>query len=186
MSKRRAVILAVTVEGLSQADAARRYEVSESDEAGNPTRLMALAEQKRMAFKEQVTFFTDETRSRPVFGFRARAVMDLGAGYDITDEAGQQIGFFRKDFGASLLRTTFHVEGPGYQDFEATHVSAEKVVKRVRVFGVGSSGSKTASRRTRVRTSSIQAFFMIMNIQLSSRVPGCHWSRRRSARSTAS
>jgi transposase InsO family protein len=30
MSKRRAVILAVTVEGLSQADAARRYEVSES------------------------------------------------------------------------------------------------------------------------------------------------------------
>ena len=27
----------------------------------------------------------------------------------------QQIGFFRKDFGASLLRSTFHIEGPGYQ-----------------------------------------------------------------------
>ena len=39
--------------------------------------------------------------------------MDLGAGYDITDEHGQPLGFFRKDFGASLLRSTFHVEGPG-------------------------------------------------------------------------
>jgi transposase len=30
MSKRRAVVLAVTVEGLSQAEAARRYEVSKA------------------------------------------------------------------------------------------------------------------------------------------------------------
>jgi len=91
-----------------------RYEVSESDETGNPTRLMALAEQKRMAFKEQVTFFSDPSKARPVFGFKARKKLDLNAGYDITDEAGAQIGFFKKDFGASLLRSTFHVEGPGY------------------------------------------------------------------------
>ena len=91
-----------------------RYEVSESDEAGNPTRLMALAEQKRMAFKEQVTFFADAGKSRAVFGFKARKRLDLNAGYDITDESGAQIGFFKKDFGASLLRSTFHIEGPGY------------------------------------------------------------------------
>jgi hypothetical protein len=54
------------------------------------------------------------------------------------------------------------------------------------MFSPASSGRKIASRRTRERTSSIQAFFMIMNIQLSSRVPGCHWSRRSSARSTES
>ena len=91
-----------------------RYEISESDEAGNPVRLMALAEQKRMAFKEQVTCYTDAGKSRPVFGFKARRKLDLNAGYDITDEGGAQIGFFRKDFGASLLRSTFHIEGPGY------------------------------------------------------------------------
>ncbi len=91
-----------------------RYEVSESDEAGTPTRLMALAEQKRMAFKEQVTFYSDAGKSRPVFGFKARKKIDLNAGYDITDEGGAQIGFFRKDFGASLLRSTFHVEGSGF------------------------------------------------------------------------
>ena len=75
---------------------------------------MALAEQKRMAFKEQVTFYSDVAKSPSVFGFKARKVMDIGSGYDITDEAGRQIGFFRKDFGASLLRSTFHVEGPGF------------------------------------------------------------------------
>ena len=91
-----------------------RYEVSESDEAGNPTRLMALAEQKRMAFKEQVTFYADAGKSRAVFGFKARKKLDLNAGYDITDESGAPLGYFKKDFGASLLRSTFHIEGPGY------------------------------------------------------------------------
>jgi uncharacterized protein YxjI len=91
-----------------------RYEVSESDASGKPTRLMALAEQKRMAFKEQVTFYSDAGRTRPVFGFKARRRLDLNAGYDITDESGAQIGYFKKDFGASLLRSTFHIEGPGY------------------------------------------------------------------------
>jgi uncharacterized protein YxjI len=108
-----------------------RYEISESDAAGNPTRLMALAEQKRMAFKEQVTFFSDAGKSRPVFGFKARKRLDLNAGYDITDETGAQIGYFKKDFGASLLRSTFHVEGPG---FTGTGQERNQVVGLVRRF----------------------------------------------------
>jgi uncharacterized protein YxjI len=107
-----------------------RYEISESDDAGNPTRLMALAEQKRMAFKEQVTFYTDESKTRPVFGFKARARLDLSSGYDITDETGSQIGFFRKDFGASLLRSTFHLEGPGYDGTGQERSQLVAIVRR--------------------------------------------------------
>jgi hypothetical protein len=91
-----------------------RYELYAADPGGGLGQLYGLAEQKRFAFKEQVTFFSDDTKARPVFGFKARRAIDLNAGYDVTDEAGQQIGFFRKDFGASLLRSTFHIEGPGY------------------------------------------------------------------------
>jgi uncharacterized protein YxjI len=91
-----------------------RYEIYATTPDGSLGQLMAFAEQKRMAFREEVTFFTDSTRTRKVFGFKARKVIDLGSGYDITDENGQQIGFFRKDFGASLLRSTFHLEGPGF------------------------------------------------------------------------
>jgi hypothetical protein len=91
-----------------------RYELYAPDVTGGPGQLYGFAEQKRFAFKEQVTFFSDNSKTRPVFGFKARRTIDLNAGYDITDEAGQPLGFFRKDFGASLLRSTFHIEGPGY------------------------------------------------------------------------
>ena len=91
-----------------------RYQIIAANPDGSDGALMGLAEQKKMALKEQVTFFSDESKTRPVFAFKARKVMDLSSGYDITDEGGRQIGFFRKDFGASLLRSTFHVEGPGY------------------------------------------------------------------------
>ena len=91
-----------------------RYELYAADTDGGFGQLYGLAEQKKFAFKEQVTFFSDDTKTRPVFGFKARKAIDLSSGYDITDENGQQIGYFRKDFGASLLRSTFHIEGPGY------------------------------------------------------------------------
>jgi hypothetical protein len=108
-----------------------RYEVTAVNPDGSPGQLMALAEQKRMAFKEQVTFFEDATKTRPVFGFKARAVMDLNAGYDVTDEHGQPLGFFRKDFGKSLLRSTFHIEGPG---FSGTGQERSQMVALVRRF----------------------------------------------------
>lgn len=91
-----------------------RYSLFAANPDGSFGQLMGLAEQKRLAFKEEVTFYADETKARKVFGFKARKRLDLNSGYDITDEGGQQIGFFRKDFGASLLRSTFHLEGPGY------------------------------------------------------------------------
>lgn len=91
-----------------------RYALHAANDDGSSGALVGLAQQKRMAFKEQVTFYTDESRTRPVFGFSARKRLDLSSGYDVTDESGTQIGFFRKEFGASLLRSTFQLEGPGY------------------------------------------------------------------------
>ena len=107
-----------------------RYELYAANPDGSFGALMGLAEQKRLAFKEQVTFYTDQTKSRPVFGFKARKRLDLNSGYDVTDESGQQIGFFRKDFGASLMRSTFHVEGPGYQGRGQERSQAVAIIRR--------------------------------------------------------
>jgi uncharacterized protein YxjI len=90
-----------------------QYEVHLATPDGRENGLVAFAQQKRLAFKEHVTLYTDDTRSQPVLSFRARQVLDLGATYDITDASGQQLGLFRKNFGASLLRTTWTVEQPG-------------------------------------------------------------------------
>ena len=38
--------------------------------------------------------------------------MDLAATYDVTDKDGNPIGEFRKDFGKSLLRSTWHLQTP--------------------------------------------------------------------------
>ena len=108
-----------------------RYEIHESGPDGMPGRLMAVAQQKRMAFKEQVTFFSDDSRTVPVFSFQARQMMDLGAGYDVRDAAGAPLGEFRKDFGQSLLRSTFHIRAPG---LEATGQERNQLVAILRRF----------------------------------------------------
>ncbi len=89
-----------------------RYELHALADDGTEGPLLAFAEQKRMAFKEQVTFYTDAAKTDPIFGFKARQRMDLAATYDVTDKDGTPIGEFRKDFGKSLLRSTWHLSTP--------------------------------------------------------------------------
>jgi uncharacterized protein YxjI len=86
-----------------------RYEIRSVDANGAEGPLIAMAQQKRMAFKEQVTFYADEARTQPVFGFKARQRLDLGATYDVTDASGTPIGSFRKEFAKSLLRSTWQL-----------------------------------------------------------------------------
>jgi len=90
-----------------------RYEIFADDGAGEPGALIAFVEQKRMAFKEQVTIYTDSSKSEVLAGFKARKVIDLGSGYDVVDGNGQPIGMFRKDFGKSLVNSTWHLDQPG-------------------------------------------------------------------------
>ncbi|MEZ0071407.1 hypothetical protein [Planotetraspora sp. GP83] len=85
--------------------------VVQPDDSEGP--IVAFAEQKRLAFKEQVTLYTDESRQQALAGFKARKVIDLGSGYDVVDHTGAPIGMFRKDFGQSLLRSTWHLQQPG-------------------------------------------------------------------------
>ncbi len=89
-----------------------QYEVRAVQPDGSEGEMIAFAQQKRMAFKEQVTLYTDDSKQVPVLGFKARQVLDLGATYDVTDPSGAPIGLFRKDFKASLLRSTWIVEQP--------------------------------------------------------------------------
>ena len=90
-----------------------QYEVRLANDDGTMGQLVAFAQQKRMALKEQVTLYRDDTKTGVVAAFKARSVMDLGATYDVTDESGNPIGFFKKDFAASLLRSTWHLDQPG-------------------------------------------------------------------------
>ncbi|MGL5864684.1 MAG: hypothetical protein ACRCYX_02265 [Dermatophilaceae bacterium] len=90
-----------------------RYQVYAVDSDGHQGQLLAYAEQKRMKLKEEVRFFADESKQRVVFSFRARQMLDVSAEHDVFDEYGTPIGWFRKEFGASLVRSTWTMGGPG-------------------------------------------------------------------------
>jgi uncharacterized protein YxjI len=90
-----------------------RYVVHAGLPDGTDGPVVAFAEQKRLALKEQVTLYADESKAQVLAGFKARKVIDLASGYDVVDGTGTPIGSFRKDFRASLLRSTWHVEQPG-------------------------------------------------------------------------
>jgi len=92
-----------------------RYEVRAANPDGSEGQLLALAEQKRMKLKEEVVFYSDESRSRRVFSFKARQRLDVHAQHDVHDENGVPLGMFSKEFGASLLRSTWHLSAPGIE-----------------------------------------------------------------------
>jgi hypothetical protein len=92
-----------------------RYLVFAAAPDGSEGPLLAFAEQKRLKLKEEVRFFTDESRQRPLFSFKARQRLDVHAEHDVLDADGRPIGYFRKEFGASLLRSTWTLGAPGLE-----------------------------------------------------------------------
>ncbi|MFX4271360.1 hypothetical protein ACQBAR_12195 [Propionibacteriaceae bacterium Y1685] len=107
-----------------------RFEIRAGGKEGP---VVAMAQQKRMALKEEVSFYADEAQTHKLFGFKARSVMDLAATYDITDGQGQQIGWFKKDFGASMLRSTW-LMGVPHQQLEGRGHERNQVVAILRRF----------------------------------------------------
>jgi hypothetical protein len=108
-----------------------RYEILGANPDGTEGSMLAFAQQKRMQFKEEVIFYTDETKSRRVFSFKARQGLDVRAQNDVFDEGGQPLGSFKKEFGASLLRSTWHLEAPGLQALGQERRMAIAILRRV-------------------------------------------------------
>ena len=92
-----------------------RYEVTAANADGTEGALLAFAQQKRMSFKEEVTFYTDPTRTTRLFSFKARHGLDVRAEHDVLDAEGNAIGWFKKEFATSLLRSTWQLSYAGAQ-----------------------------------------------------------------------
>lgn len=110
---------------------ANKYELIAANPDGTDGPLLAFAQQKRMAFKEQVTFYSDDTKSQPVFSFKARKTIDLGSGYDVFDADGQPIGWFKKEFGKSLLRSSWQLAAGGLEADGTERNPTIAIVRRI-------------------------------------------------------
>jgi hypothetical protein len=74
--------------------------------AGAP---VAFVRQKKMAIKEDIRFYADESETNELFRIKARSILDTGGSrYDVF--AGEErLGVLEHQFGASLLRSTWRV-----------------------------------------------------------------------------
>ena len=90
-----------------------RYEIWATDAAWNTVSMIGFAEQKRMKLREEVVFFTDDSKQQVAFTFKARNIMDIRSVVDVYDGAGTVIGSFNRDWASSLINSTWFIEQPG-------------------------------------------------------------------------
>jgi uncharacterized protein YxjI len=78
--------------------------------AGGP---IAFVRQKKLAIKEDIRFFADDSETQELFRIRARSFLDTGGSrYDVTAADGTPIGVLHHQFGKSLLRSTWAILDP--------------------------------------------------------------------------
>ena len=86
-----------------------RYEIYHAAEDGTKADMIAFAQQKRLAFKEKVNFYSDKSKKTLVFSFRAEKVMDIHGNFLVEDTENTVIGTFKKEFKKSLLNSTWNI-----------------------------------------------------------------------------
>jgi uncharacterized protein YxjI len=69
-------------------------------------------EQARFKFKEDIRFYTDDTKAVELMRIKARQRFDPWATYDVTAADGSKIGEIQKAFGRSLIRSTYLLHAP--------------------------------------------------------------------------
>lgn len=112
-----------------------KYKILDTNESGKAGELKALAQQKRLAFKEKVTFYADEQKTREAFTFRAEKVMDVHGRYFVEDMQGNLLGMFRKEFKKSLLVSSWVLMDAGGNELFRVKESNEAIAVLRRFIG---------------------------------------------------
>ena len=101
-----------------------QYEFSLPVDGDKPGEPFSFVQQARFKFKEDIRFYTDDSRTVELLRIKARQRFDPRATYDVTSGTGEKIGAIQKVFGRSLLRSTFRVnDAAGHEIAIATESS---------------------------------------------------------------
>jgi uncharacterized protein YxjI len=107
-----------------------------ADANGEPGPLVAFAKQKRLAFKESFTLYSDESATWPILAIKADRTIDFRSAMTVSEPvSGAPIGVLRKKGAQSLIRSTWELEQPGMPLVTITERSAVVAVLR-RVWGL--------------------------------------------------
>jgi hypothetical protein len=88
---------------------ANLYRISTLGPGEGPGEPLAFVRQKKLAIREDIRFFADETERTELFRIKARQVFEVRGRYDVTTPEGERIGVLEKVLGISLLRSTWRI-----------------------------------------------------------------------------
>ena len=118
------------------APIANKYQISTLGQDGKSAdRPLAYVQQKRLKIREQIDFFTDETRTVPLMRLQSRKVFEFRGMTDVLIPSGQVIGTFKKNFGKSLLRSSWTILAPGGQPIATSQESNVFIAVLRRIWG---------------------------------------------------
>ncbi|MDE0268352.1 MAG: hypothetical protein OXI96_04860 [Acidimicrobiaceae bacterium] len=101
-----------------------RYHIFTADHNGQRGENIAFAEQKRTKLKEEVLFFTDESKNLPLFSFKRRKALHPDFTTDVFDLAGNQIAWFIKNWTDTTSTWYLHYTGVEATGRETSQVKA--------------------------------------------------------------
>jgi hypothetical protein len=90
-------------------------------DGASPGEPLAFVRQKKLAIKEDIRFFADDSEQEELFRLKARQLLELRGRYDVTLPTGERIGVLEKVFGISLVRSTWRVHDREEQPVATAH-----------------------------------------------------------------
>ena len=77
------------------------------------SKLLFFVKQKAFKLKEDITVYSDESKSQELLKIQARSIIDFSASYDVTDvSTGQKVGAIRRKGLKSILRDKWELLDP--------------------------------------------------------------------------
>ncbi len=73
---------------------------------------VAFVQQKRFKLREEITAWTGESQDSVLFTLKAEKVFDVHGKFIVTAGDGARVGYLKKAFGQSLLRSTWEIYAP--------------------------------------------------------------------------
>ena len=113
-----------------------RYQVSTVGPDGrSPYQPLAFVQERRFKIREQIDFYTDESRSDVLLRLRSRKVLEVRGRADVLLPDGTLIGSLQKVFKRSLWRSTWQVLDPSGTVVATAHESSVPLAILRRAWG---------------------------------------------------
>jgi hypothetical protein len=90
-------------------------------DGASPGTALAFVRQKRLAIREDIRFYADESENEELFRLKARGLTEFRGRYDVFAPDDSRLGVLEKVFGKSLLRSTWRILDADEQELAWTH-----------------------------------------------------------------